>query len=47
MKLTGSVIHAGREYHAGEDVPEGADVDRLRRLGLIASAPSRPVKPSK
>lgn len=36
-KLNGSIIHGGREYHAGDRVPEGADLDRLRRLGLIGS----------
>lgn len=39
-KLNGSLIHAGREYHAGDEVPEGTDthpvdMDRLKRLGLI------------
>lgn len=37
QKLTGSIIHGGREYHAGEQVPEGADMDRLKRLGLVGS----------
>ncbi len=34
-KLTGSIIHGRREYHAGDPVPEGADLDRLKRLGLV------------
>lgn len=40
MKLTGSIIHGAKEYHAGEDVPKGTekqpiDLDRLKRLGLV------------
>ncbi|MCA1655154.1 MAG: hypothetical protein LC635_01505 [Pseudonocardiaceae bacterium] len=34
-KLAGTVLHKGREHHAGDEVPEGCDVDRLKRLGLI------------
>lgn len=36
-KLSGSIVHKGREYHEGDKVPEGVDMDRLRRLGLVGS----------
>ncbi len=33
--LTGSIIHGGHEHHAGDKVPDGVDLERLERLGLI------------
>lgn len=35
QRLAGSVIHKAKEYHKGDKVPDGADLDRLKRLGLI------------
>jgi hypothetical protein len=37
LKLAGSLLHAGRVYEAGDPVPDGVDLDRLKRLGLIAA----------
>lgn len=50
MKLTGSIIHAGKEYHAGEEVPKGTedhpiDLERLKRLDLVSAG--RPTAKSK
>jgi hypothetical protein len=36
--LLGSIIHGGHEHHAGDKVPEGADLDRLKRLGLVGES---------
>lgn len=36
-KLTGTIIHGGYEHGPGCKVPEGADMDRLKRLGLVGS----------
>ncbi len=36
-KLLGTIIHGGYEHGPGCKVPEGADMDRLKRLGLVGS----------
>lgn len=46
-KLTGSIIHAGREHHAGGPVPAGVDMERLERLGLVEPAAKSPLHPGK
>jgi hypothetical protein len=46
MKLTGTIIHKAKEYGPGCDVPDGADVERLKRLGLVDDKPAaRPQRP--
>ena len=35
LKLTGTIVHGGYEHGPGCKVPEGADLDRLKRLGLV------------
>ncbi len=40
--LLGSIIHGGHEHHAGDRVPDGVDLDRLKRLGLVkGQAPAK------
>ncbi len=36
-KLNGTIIHGGYEHGPGCKVPGGADMDRLKRLGLVGS----------
>lgn len=33
--LADSITHQGRRYEAGQPVPDGVDMARLERLGLI------------
>ena len=43
LLLTGTITHAGRELAAGDPVPDGADHQRLIRLGLASEGePAEP-----
>ncbi len=42
LKLTGRLSHGGRLYEPGQPVPDGVDLDRLKRLGLVkGQAPAK------